>query len=388
MRRDACRNAGLLRTRGLLLAGAIAAMCMQASSASAGAAAAPTPAHEKLARELEAAMNGRNAAAFDAAIDVPSLKEAIIAGDADRAFWAQALVGLPGKLKLGEMIVQRMGKRGAYRFLRFTHRDGRIAALFRLNGPAGLNYHELILSVGADGRARIADMYVMVSGELLSQTIRRTVRMAADEGKGRELAEAMDNARAMKTHLAAGRSAAALAAYRTLPRWLQDEKWVQILRLEAAGRAGRKEYDEAAADFRRRFGDDPAADLSAAVVYDTQKQYDRALEAIVRLDRRIGGDAYLDFMRGLTVAAGGDAQQGRAILHAALEREPTLYEAYEVLIRLAMRQNDPDAAVEVLERAARSGVAVEVESEPALAELARTPQYARWKQRQTGQDIH
>jgi len=383
--RCAAHASRMAAAAGMALAAALMLGAMAPVARGAGQA---DPEYEKFAQALESAMQQRKADFFDAAVDTAALKEAIMAGDTDRAFWAQALVGLPKQLKLGQMIVQRMGAHGAYRFLRLLQRDGSMRALFRLNGPTGLNYHELILIRKPDGQVRIADMYVMVSGELLSQTIRRTVKMAAEESRGREMSAAMQKARSMRTQLAAGKAAAALATYQSLPQWLQNEKWVQMLRLEAAGKAGRKEYETAAEDFRRRFGDDPAADLSAAVVYDSQKQYDRALEAINRLDKRIGGDPYLDFMKGLTLAARGDTQQGTVLLNAALEREPTLYEAYEVLIKLAMRQNDPETAVRTLERAQRNGVPLDAEKERDLAELVKTPEYVRWKQRRSGEDIH
>jgi hypothetical protein len=49
----------------------------------------------------------------------------------------------------------------------------------------GVNYHELIVARDATGEPRISDIYVHLSGELVSQTIRRLLLPAyAAENRG------------------------------------------------------------------------------------------------------------------------------------------------------------------------------------------------------------
>ncbi len=117
------------------------------------------------------------------------------------------------------------------------------------------------------------------------------------------------------------------------------------------------------------------------VFYDHQKDYDKALEAILRLEGLLGGDPYLDFMRGVVVAAKGDTPQAKKLLIAAMAQEPTLYQPYDLLVRIATREQDFEYAVSVLKEMKKHGLEMDIEGDAKLADLAKSKQYQEWKRR-------
>lgn len=328
-------------------------------------------------RRLESAMAARTPAAFDAFVDYTALKASIIPPDEDDYSWKHALIGFEKKVKLGPLITGAMGKHGSYRFLRFKEVDGQRRALFRLNGDKGLNYHELVLSPGP-GNARIADVYIVVSGERISHTLRRAIRSA--DAKRSDLAEQLKAVREIRTLAAKGKAAEALAAYEKLPAWMKQEKWVQLARLEAAGKASPAAFDSAAAEYRKQYPDDVAPDLAAIALYDSKKQYARMLEAVDHLETLVGPDPYLNFMRALARAALGQSIEAKDLLRQAIEAEPTLFEAHETLLKLSAREQDHAAAVKVLEGMKKHlGVDYDVSKDAIFADLRKSAEYLRLK---------
>ena len=66
-----------------------------------------------------------------------------------------------------------LGSSGSYHFLR-VHQDaadGSSRALFRMISANGLNYHDLVLGLDAQGKPVFNDVFVFVSGEMMSQTM-------------------------------------------------------------------------------------------------------------------------------------------------------------------------------------------------------------------------
>lgn len=322
-------------------------------------------------------MAARNPAVFDAFVDASALKAAIIPPGEDDYSWKHALIGFEKKVKLGTLVTGAMGKHGSYRFLRFKETDGRRTALFRLNGDKGLNYHELFLSPGP-GTARIADIGIIVSGERISHTLRRAIKSA--DAKRSDLAEQLKAVREIRTLAAKGEAKEALAAYDKLPASIKQEKWVQLVRLEVSGKASPAAFDSAAAEFRKQYPDDVAPDLAAISLYDSKKQYAKVLEAVDHLEKLVGPDPCLNFMRALARAALGQSTEAKDLLRQAIEAEPTLYEAHETMLKLCAREQDFTAAVKALDDLKKHvGVEYDVSKEAIFADLRKSEEYRKWK---------
>ena len=95
-----------------------------------------------------------------------------------------------------------------------------------------MNYHDWVLARGPDGRICAVDMYVFLSAELMSQTIRRAfVPLAAHESRGilarltgqeQELVKHLPQLKEMTDHLREGRFREVLDTYRQLPTRPED----------------------------------------------------------------------------------------------------------------------------------------------------------------------
>ena len=82
---------------------------------------------------------------------------------------------LSGPRSLGAQIATAVQAGGDYRFLRIRKQGDKKRLLFRLllADDEGLNYHELPLAKRPDGKVVAIDIYVYMSGETLSTTVRR-----------------------------------------------------------------------------------------------------------------------------------------------------------------------------------------------------------------------
>lgn len=89
----------------------------------------------------------------------------------------EAVEGLSGTLQeIFTGVVQGCTNGGSYSFVRLVQRGGEFRPLFRLCLPelSGINYHELVVVQTVDG-VKIADVDVYLSGECVSESLRRLV---------------------------------------------------------------------------------------------------------------------------------------------------------------------------------------------------------------------
>ena len=125
--------------------------------------------------------------------------------------------------------------------------------MFRcLSDDGALNYHFLELERPRGPRIRVVDIYVMISGEKMSDLFRRLYLIAVAEadrsfltklarGQG-DLAKHGKDVQMMGKMAREGDSKGALKIYDGLPESLRFEKWVLLLRLMAAQNADEKTY--------------------------------------------------------------------------------------------------------------------------------------------------
>jgi hypothetical protein len=139
----------------------------------------PTEAEAKeFADRMTQAVQARDAAAIDQLVREEDLIERIISdlGLSTRQRQA-ALRGMAKSLPqagMGQQILRWINGDGSYNLLRIRAVDGRPRPLFRLIGSdGGFTYHEYILARHKDGQVAAEDMYIYLSAEPLSQTMRR-----------------------------------------------------------------------------------------------------------------------------------------------------------------------------------------------------------------------
>jgi hypothetical protein len=143
-------------------------------------AASPADA-EALVKAVEKAVAHQDVNAFNAIIDENRMVDRILAGlDLKQGFRNGFMQGMKeggGLSSLSNEIIGTVQNGGDYTFVRMVKHEEEVRPLFRLvlAESAGINYHELVVSVDDSKQPRIADIHVHLSGEMLSQSIRRLV---------------------------------------------------------------------------------------------------------------------------------------------------------------------------------------------------------------------
>lgn len=239
--------------------------------------------------------------------------------------------------------------------------QGRPACLLRVIWPEGVvAYVIFVLERGSDGRIRAVDYYSLATGELASQTIRRIYLIGVAQanrglldrlmGKEQALFKHKDDLERMAAASREGRLEEVLAIYDALPEELKNEKSFQLHRYNAAQRIGDEaKYLEAIQDFARRFPGDPACDFLLLDGYVMMKQPEKSLECVDRLEKVLGGDAYLKVLRGGVLTLLNRPDETIAACRAAIAEEPDLRPAHEALLLATLKNKRFGEVVETLD---------------------------------------
>ncbi|MBN2023758.1 MAG: hypothetical protein JW809_13305 [Pirellulales bacterium] len=278
-----------------------------------------------------------------------------------------------------------------YRLLRIHDVGGQRYALFRALLPdGGLNYHDHLLALQPSGGARAVDLSVFISGERLSETVRRmfvqglsgTSRSLLDRLTGTE-SDFVANAEKIKQmgHLfRAAQYREVLDAFETLPASLQKEKMILLLRLGAAAHLENDEYLQAITDFRQNNPGDPSLDLIMLDQFFLKREFSKARECLDRLDKAIGGDPYLDILRANSYIEEDKHDAAKKHASRALTDTDIATDACWILVTLALVQRDHDETTRLLNLLERDyGVETEdLTTIPEYAEYVKSPQYQKW----------
>ncbi len=277
-------------------------------------------------------------------------------------------------------------------FLRHRRIDNRDRLLFRILLPDGaaLNYYEILLDRDKQARIEGIDVFVMLNGELISQTARRAFLTAAVrwsesanasvQGAEREYLVHFAKVEAMNALVQQGKYRDALALYDQLPPLLQGDKNVLLTRLRAAQNVGPAEFAEAVANFRTFHPGDPSVDLFSIVYFYQKKDYPKALEMIDRVDKALDGDPYLNVLRANVYLDAGDVAAARQAANKAIGDEPTLAEGYWALVGIALHEKKFDEVLQLLCDIDKrfSPQFPDMNVLPAFAEFIKSPQYQEW----------
>lgn len=146
----------------------------------------------------------------------------------------------------------------------------------------------------------------------------------------------------------AGEFEKALKIYKTLSPVLKKEKFVQMMRLNAAMQADDDEYLSAITEFRNAYPDDVASQLHSIDFYFVKNDFKRMRETIDTLIKRLGPDAHLYGLK--AVGYSSEANHGKAMetLKIAIQTEPDREDNYWSLIESALSAKDFDTVNVVL----------------------------------------
>ena len=318
-------------------------------------------------------------------VDVPEKHRA----EARRGFLSSARDGKGLFHELNEQI--RHG--GTYTFLRLREIDNQKRMQFRMVLPnGGVNYHEFVLTRNAAGELRACDAYIYMSGERLSETMRRMfLQLAAHQNRslidrlaGREqlLVQNFDKVQQIPQHIRNGNLEAALSVHDSLPLELQKEKFILMLALRASQESGNdSRYRTVMENFRNWHPNDPAMNFISIDYFILQTRYAEALQALDALEKSVGGDPFLGITRAGIHVASMDYEKARTALDKAIGEDPGLEDAYWTHVTISLQTSDYNQTLHWLKKIEER---FEVDwnqtlNNPAYAEFRRSPQYQQWQ---------
>lgn len=226
-----------------------------------------------------------------------------------------------------------------------------------LNADGTVTYCLWRLIRNRKGQLKAIDFMNLGSGEWTTETLGRAgiLNMPTEasllkklSGKQLEFSKNQKEFIKMAEAQQAGEFEKALKIYKTLSPVLKKEKFVQMMRLNAAMQADDDEYLSAITEFRNAYPDDVASQLHSIDFYFVKNDFKRMRETIDTLIKRLGPDAHLYGLK--AVGYSSEANHGKAMetLKIAIQTEPDREDNYWSLIESALSAKDFDTVNVVL----------------------------------------
>jgi hypothetical protein len=279
---------------------------------------------------------------------------------------------------------------GEVHFLRLRSVDKDPTLLFRVLNGTGLDYYELRVGRRKTGEIAITDTLTFLSGDWLSDAIRRFyIPAAAGQSKAlRAQLSARDRAfldhfnefGALGKAIQAGEWSKALEIYAAMPAELQREKYVLLMRMVAAQKTDDETYLAALEDLRKDYGTDPSLCLHAVDFYLLKKDTEHATAAFDVIDAAVGGDAYLDFLQGGLLVETKDFAAALEHVTRGLSREPEMVNLWwmRVTCQLGLEQFEDVYTTLVSIDASFEVTWEDFTQKPIYAGFVASPWHAKW----------
>jgi len=309
---------------------------------------------ETFARGLQKQLEEGKVRAFASSFDNRALvKSAVQRVDAPQELKKGFVAGATRKLDFGQQIAAAIKEEGSYTFLRVQAEP--LRARFRLLLPGGgVNYHDLTLTKRGK-RISIVDVYVYISGEALTVTLRRAFRMAVasqTKGDGVFLRTAKQFQQAQRLH-AQGEHRRAYDLMCSLKgEWARTPSFLTV-KVMVATEIDEETLVKAVEEYERLLPDSPSLHLVMIDKLIVQEKWKEVFMRLDALDAVVGGDPYLKVLRANCHTLAGQPQKAKALLKKAAEEEPTLADAHYTLIDAALALEDwnlVSAELSLLER--------------------------------------
>jgi tetratricopeptide (TPR) repeat protein len=354
------------------------------------------PEFDQFVDELAKTMNAREPSFYQEHLNLDELvARAVRSMPSNPGLSAGLLKGISEEGNLPVLIVRALGDKGSYFPLWVRTAQGRTRALMRMVSTEGaLNYHELLLVKDAIGRVEVIDIYVFVSGELMSQTLRRgalnvlggqnpSILSSLRKGDQNYLKH-IDTISALHRATLNGNYQEVLDLYEKLPASVQADKSVSIARIQAARHLDEKLYLAALDDYAQQFPHDPSSDLMLIDVAFLRKDFEKCLASVESLNKRVGGDPYLNSFRANMALVQGKTDEARKYFEAAAAGAPGVVQPYFALVEISMIQKDFAETARLmtkLEEEMNIRFADDLSETPVFAEFCKSPEYEAWKEK-------
>jgi tetratricopeptide (TPR) repeat protein len=251
------------------------------------------------AKKIEISIGKRDGSMLDGAIDEKALLKKIDLGSGKDSKSFEA--GLKQGMKMGTKISASLTAKGTYSLIKQYEKDKVHHLLFRLYDDGMINYHDYELK-RTGGQPKVTDIYIYMSGENLSETLKTLFVQFKDEFKEPSNSESAGWIKKMpdiRSLITKGKHQEALDIYNSMPEKIKMGRLFQIVHVEICSGLTDEEYNKAITDYERLYPNEPNMQLLLIDGYILRKDYDKALNAVNELDKMIDKDPLLDFHRAM-----------------------------------------------------------------------------------------
>ena len=242
-------------------------------------------------------------------------------------------------------------------FLRAVKDADGMKARFRLSGQ-GVNYWDVLLGRNAAGQVCLVDYMGYTEGEYLSETQRRLFQqlipglLRGTRSKALAAAElrSIHQLKELTAFLQKGQFKSFLQAYDHLDPAMQQQRTILYYRVMAANAIAAKDpdpgpvtirvYSKAVDEYRREFPAASNLELMQLDFHFLNKDYRAVIKVVDQLDRRVGGDPYLDLLRGNALHAMNQLAPAKAKLRAVEKSCPWEKDVYNALVAISLEEKE------------------------------------------------
>jgi tetratricopeptide (TPR) repeat protein len=136
--------------------------------------------------------------------------------------------------------------------------------------------------------------------------------------------------------------------YDKLEQRYKDNKVVDFIYVRACYHIDQKLYQQALEDYSAKFPGAVGCRLMLADLYYMQKDYEKNIAINNQIDSLIGGDPFMDFMRGGAYRAAGKTAESLSYFEKVYRYDPSIQLNSVVLAKSYAEAGEKDKAKEVL----------------------------------------
>lgn len=273
-------------------------------------------------------------------------------------FKADFLAEVKSSNSLGAQIIATVNNGGSYEFLELKKSSSTVVAIFRmiLPGGRGVNYHEYQLAKTKTKNVIASDIYVYLTGETLSQSIRRNLITGLAEndddskvglaGTDKQIADNVSVIKDLTKALSEEKPERARSLLLKLPPEVRADKAIQTLTLNTYKRSAA--FETVVEQIRSANPDDVFMEMLAIDAFASQKKYDEAIDAIDKVSARVGGDPYLMVLKGRMELKKGNEKIGRKLITDAINVDDNLLNGYWNLVSFSLTDKKHEETLRLL----------------------------------------
>lgn len=257
---------------------------------------------------------------------------------------------------LGQSLINQIKKGSILTYLKqqSANEDNVQKILFRIydtNG-GGLNYINFLIKKFPNKQYKIIDYYPFIVGEYFSESIARFYKTGLQEVM-KANSNVLDNMSIFKKLPELIRNGNYKEAW-TLIGNLDDEwknqKFCWVYRIAVSQKIDNALYSKTIDEYEKRFPNDPSLYLISIDGYYLNKEYEKALDCINKLDNSIEGDVFLDFLRGNLYMILEKKDEAKKTYARFLENFPAFKIVYNKLLDLVVNDKEYEKAIQLLDK--------------------------------------